>query len=59
MPDRRNLHYTWAATLSYSTCAYGATMIKDLEKSNFTNVLEGNILEDEVASDRFGSYSLL
>jgi hypothetical protein len=34
-------------------------MLKAKEKSKFTNVLEGNLLEDEVASDRFGSYSLL
>jgi hypothetical protein len=34
-------------------------MLKAKEKSKFTNVLEGNILEDEVAFDRFGSYSLL
>jgi hypothetical protein len=34
-------------------------MLKAWEKSNFTNVLQRDILEDEVASDRFGSYSLL
>ena len=39
--------------------AQGATMLKAKEKSNFMNVLEGDLLEDEVASDRFRSYSLL
>jgi hypothetical protein len=34
-------------------------MLKQEEKVKFTKVLEGNLLEDEVASDRFGSYSLL
>jgi hypothetical protein len=34
-------------------------MLKSWEKLNFMNVLEGDLLEDEVASDRFGSYSLL
>jgi hypothetical protein len=34
-------------------------MLKAWENSNFMNVLEGDLLEDEVASDRFGSYSLL
>jgi hypothetical protein len=34
-------------------------MIKAWEKSNFMNVLEGYLLEDEVASNRFGYYSLL
>jgi hypothetical protein len=34
-------------------------MLKEKEKSKFMNVLEGNILEDEVASDQFGYYSLL
>ena len=34
-------------------------MPKYKEKSNFMNVLERDILEDEVASKRFGSYSLL
>jgi hypothetical protein len=34
-------------------------MLKAWEKSIFTNVLEGDLIEDEVASDRFGSYSLL
>ena len=34
-------------------------MLKAWEKSNFTNVLEGDLLEDEVASDRFGSYLFL
>jgi hypothetical protein len=34
-------------------------MPKAKEKSNFTNVLEGDLLEDEVASEWFGSYSLL
>jgi hypothetical protein len=34
-------------------------MLKEKEMSNFTNVLEGNLLEDEVASNRFGSYSLI
>jgi hypothetical protein len=34
-------------------------MLKQEKKVKFTKVLEGNLLEDEVASDRFGSYSLL
>jgi hypothetical protein len=34
-------------------------ILKAWEKSNFTNALEGNLLEDEVASNRFGSYSFL
>ena len=34
-------------------------MLKSWEKLNFMNVLEGDILEDEVASNRFGYYSLL
>jgi hypothetical protein len=34
-------------------------ILKQRKKSKFMNVLEGNLLEDEVASDRFGSYSLL
>jgi hypothetical protein len=34
-------------------------MLKAWEKSDFMNVIEGDLLEDEVASDRFGYYSLL
>jgi hypothetical protein len=34
-------------------------MPKQDKRVKFTKVLEGNILEDEVASDWFGSYSLL
>jgi len=34
-------------------------MLKQRKISKFMNVLEGNLLEDEVDSDRFGSYSLL
>jgi hypothetical protein len=34
-------------------------MLKQEKKVKFMKVLEGNLLEDEVASDRFGSYSLL
>jgi hypothetical protein len=34
-------------------------MLKQEKKMKFKKVLEGNILEDEVASDRFGSYSFL
>jgi hypothetical protein len=34
-------------------------MLKDKEKSNFTNFLEGGLLEDEVASERFGDYLIL
>ena len=34
-------------------------MPKAKENSSFTNVLEGDILKDEVASKRFGYYSLL
>jgi hypothetical protein len=34
-------------------------MSKAKENSNFTKVLEGDLLEGEVASKRFGSYSLL
>jgi hypothetical protein len=37
----------------------GATMEKSKEKSNFMKVLEGDLLEDEVASEWFGSYILL
>jgi hypothetical protein len=37
----------------------GARMLKTWGKLNFTNVLEGDILEDEVAFDQFGSYSLI
>jgi hypothetical protein len=34
-------------------------MLKQEKKMKFTKVLEGNLLEDEVASDRFESYSLI
>jgi hypothetical protein len=34
-------------------------MSKSEKKSNFMKVLEGDVLEDEVASEWFGSYSLL
>jgi hypothetical protein len=37
----------------------GETILKAKEKSNFTNVIEGDLLEDEVAFERFGYYSLL
>jgi hypothetical protein len=53
------LHQIWTATLSQAAYAEGATMVKAREKSKFMNVLEGNILEDEVACDQFGYYSLL
>jgi hypothetical protein len=34
-------------------------MPKAKKRSSFTNVLEGDLLEGKVASERFGSYSLL
>jgi hypothetical protein len=34
-------------------------MLKQGKKVKFSKVLEWNLLEDEVASDRFGYYSLL
>jgi hypothetical protein len=49
----------WPATSSQVANVEGATMLKQRKKVNFSKVLEWNLRKDEVASDRFGSHSLL
>jgi hypothetical protein len=54
MLDRHMLPQNYIMVTSHASCAYGATMLKQEKKVKFTKVLE-----DEVASDQFGPYSLL